>query len=83
MQIHHVSAQPITIDTGTREIKESLYNQLTSSVRWEESILNMINAGAREFIELGPGKVLQGLIKRIDNSVSIKGIDKADDLKKL
>jgi [acyl-carrier-protein] S-malonyltransferase len=40
----------------------------------------MINDGAKEFIELGPGKVLQGLIKRIDSSVSIKGVDKAEDV---
>ena len=42
--------------------------------------MNMINDGAREFIELGPGKVLQGLIKRIDSSVTIKGLDKASDV---
>lgn len=79
----NVTAQPITKDTNLEEIKESLYNQLTSSVRWEESILNMINDGAREFIELGPGKVLQGLIKRINSTVSVRGIDKAEDISKL
>lgn len=79
----NVHSTPITMDTDQEFIKETLYDQLTSSVRWEESIINMINDGAREFIELGPGKVLQGLIKRIDNSVSIKGVDKAEDLNKL
>lgn len=76
----NVAAQPITKDTELEYIKESLYNQLTSSVRWEESIVNMINDGAKEFIELGPGKVLQGLIKRINGSVSIKGLDKVNDI---
>jgi [acyl-carrier-protein] S-malonyltransferase len=76
----NVHAQPITKDTDLDFIKESLYDQLTSSVKWDESIVNMISDGAREFIELGPGKVLQGLIKRIDNSVSIKGVDKAADV---
>jgi [acyl-carrier-protein] S-malonyltransferase len=76
----NVHAQPITKDTDLDFIKESLYYQLTSSVKWDESIVNMISDGAREFIELGPGKVLQGLIKRIDNSVSIKGVDKAADV---
>lgn len=76
----NVHAQPITKDTDLEFIKESLYDQLTSSVKWDESIINMISDGAREFIELGPGKVLQGLIKRIDNSVSIKGVDKAADV---
>ncbi len=76
----NVHAQPITKDTDIEFIKETLYDQLTSSVRWEESITNMISDGAREFIELGPGKVLQGLIKRIDNTVTIKGVDKAADV---
>ena len=76
----NVYAQPITKDTDIEYIKESLYNQLTSSVRWEESIVNMINDGAKEFVELGPGKVLQGLIKRINNSVNIKGLDKVQDI---
>jgi [acyl-carrier-protein] S-malonyltransferase len=76
----NVSAKPITKDTDLEFIKESLYDQLTSSVRWDESISNMINDGANEFIELGPGKVLQGLIKRINNTVTIKGVDKAIDV---
>jgi [acyl-carrier-protein] S-malonyltransferase len=76
----NVDAQPITKDTDIEYIKESLYNQLTSSVRWEESIMNMINDGAKEFVELGPGKVLQGLIKRINSSVNIKGLDKVQDI---
>jgi len=76
----NVHAKPITQDTDLEFIKETLYDQLTSSVRWDESIVNMINDGAREFIELGPGKVLQGLIKRINNTVTIKGVDKAVDV---
>ena len=79
----NVNALPVTGNTPIEQIKESLYNQLTSPVRWEESIRNMINDGAAEFIEFGPGKVLQGLIKRIDGSVSIKGIDKAEDINNL
>lgn len=76
----NVHAKPITQDTDLEFIKETLYDQLTSSVRWDESIVNMINDGANEFIELGPGKVLQGLIKRINNTVSITGVDKAADV---
>jgi [acyl-carrier-protein] S-malonyltransferase len=79
----NVHAKPITKDTELEFIKRSLYDQLTSSVRWDESVMNMINDGAREFIELGPGKVLQGLIKRIDSTVTIKGVDKAEDITKL
>jgi [acyl-carrier-protein] S-malonyltransferase len=76
----NVHAKPITADTDPEFIKQSLYDQLTSSVRWDESVVNMIADGATEFIELGPGKVLQGLIKRINNTVTIKGVDKAADI---
>ena len=79
----NVHAKPITQDTDIEFIKETLYDQLTSSVRWDESVVNMINDGAKEFIELGPGKVLQGLIKRINNTVNIRGIDKAADVEAL
>ena len=79
----NVTAKPVDSNTTADEIRESLYNQLTSSVRWQESVENMIKDGASEFIEIGPGKVLQGLIKRINNSVAIKGVDKAEDLNKL
>lgn len=79
----NVTGKPITPDTPIDNIKDLLYNQLTSSVRWEESVRNMINDGASEFIELGPGKVLQGLIKRINNSVATAGFDKAEDLNNL
>lgn len=79
----NVTAKPITEDTEVDVIKDTLFDQLTSSVRWHESIVNMISDGATEFIELGPGKVLQGLIKRIDGTVSVKGIDKAKDVNKL
>lgn len=77
----NVDAKQITSKTGADEIRDSLLEQLTSCVRWEESVINMINAGATEFIELGPGKVLQGLIKRINNTVTIKGFDKAEEIK--
>lgn len=79
----NVHAKPITQDTDLEFIKETLYDQLTSSVRWDESVVNMINDGAKEFIELGPGKVLQGLIKRINNTVNIRGVDKAADVEAL
>jgi [acyl-carrier-protein] S-malonyltransferase len=79
----NVTAKPVLPDTPIDVIKNLLYNQLTSSVRWEESVANMIGDGASEFIELGPGKVLQGLIKRINSSVTVKGFDKAEDLDNL
>lgn len=79
----NVTGKAIIPDTPVEDIKNLLYNQLTSPVRWTESIQNMINDGVSEFIELGPGKVLQGLIKRINNTAITRGFDKAEDLKNL
>ncbi len=62
------------------EIRDLLVQQLTMPVRWEESTVNMVKDGASTFVELGPGKVLQGLIKRIDQNVQTRGIDKFADL---
>ncbi len=64
------TAQP-SIDAN--QIKQNLINQLTSPVLWTQSIQNMIKDGATEFTELGPGNVLQGLVKRIDKNVIING----------
>lgn len=51
-------------------IKQNLINQLTGPVRWTQTIQHMISDGATEFFEVGPGKVLQGLVKKINNTVS-------------
>lgn len=56
------------------EIKEKLHQQIVSSVLWEDSIRNMINQGVDTFIEIGPGKVLTGLIKKIDKEVEFYNI---------
>ena len=56
--------------TDPREIKANLIAQLTAPVRWTQTIRNMVADGADHFVELGPGKVLQGLILKIDNSVT-------------
>lgn len=55
------------------EIKANLVAQLTAPVRWTKSVQNMIADGADEFIELGPGKVLQGLVSKIDKTVAVSG----------
>lgn len=66
----------------TEEIRTLLNQQLTSTVRWRESIKQMITDGASSFIEIGPGKVLQGLIRRIDINARVNGIDKFEDVQK-
>ncbi|SDQ34939.1 [acyl-carrier-protein] S-malonyltransferase [Chryseobacterium soldanellicola] len=58
-----------TAVTNPDEIKQNLIAQLTGPVKWTQSVQNMIKDGATNFIEVGPGKTLQGLIKKIDNSV--------------
>lgn len=59
--------------TDPAEIKENLLRQLTSPVRWTQDVQQMIADGATEFVELGPGKVLQGLVLKIDRKVSVSG----------
>lgn len=62
----NVDAKP---HTDPKEIKENLLKQLTSPVRWTQSVINMINDGMTEFVECGPGQVLTGLIGRIQKSL--------------
>ena len=57
------------------EIKQNLIDQLTAPVRWTQSIQEMITLGATDYIECGPGKTLQGLIKKIDRSTTVSGIN--------
>ena len=68
----NVDAKPVTKDT---DIKSSLIRQLENPVLWAKSILEMKNKGINHFIEVGPGKVLQGLNKRIDRSIKTEGVD--------
>ncbi|MGA9326697.1 MAG: ACP S-malonyltransferase [Salegentibacter sp.] len=58
-----------TAVSDPEEIKKNLILQLTAPVKWTQSVQNMIKNGATEFIEVGPGKVLQGLVKKIDRSM--------------
>lgn len=64
-------------------VRQLLVKQVYSPVRWEESVRNMVDAGVDRFIEIGPGKVLSGLIKRIAKGVSIQNVGTVDDLKSL
>ncbi|PIQ08879.1 MAG: [acyl-carrier-protein] S-malonyltransferase [Ignavibacteriales bacterium CG18_big_fil_WC_8_21_14_2_50_31_20] len=73
----NVTAKPVSEKS---EISKLLFEQLSSPVRWEETIENMITDGATKFYEIGPGKVLQGLIKRINKNVEVFGIDNLSDL---
>jgi [acyl-carrier-protein] S-malonyltransferase len=71
----NVSAKPVT---DPNEIRENLIAQLTTPVKWTQTVQNMITDGATSFTEIGPGKVLQGLVKRVDKDMETSGIDRFD-----
>jgi [acyl-carrier-protein] S-malonyltransferase len=73
----NVAAEPVT---KAEELRDMLSRQLTHPVRWEESIIHMVRDGADSFVEIGPGKVLQGLVKRIAAHVAVSGVDKYSDV---
>lgn len=66
--VANVNAETVT---GSEEIKQLLVEQLYSPVRWEDSVRRLIGLGVTHFIECGPGKVLSGLVKKIDRSVTV------------
>jgi [acyl-carrier-protein] S-malonyltransferase len=72
----NVTAEPVT---RAADIRDLLYRQLTSPVRWEQTVRRMVKDGFTRFCELGPGKVLQGLVKRTEPAVAVMGIDKMGD----
>ena len=78
--ISNVTATP---QNKFNEIQKLLIDQIEKPVRWRESIINMINFGVNEFIEIGPGRVLSGLIKRIDRNVKINHVNNLIDIKKI
>ena len=78
--ISNVTAKEIS---NKEELKTLLIDQIENRVRWRESVVYMINNGVNHFIEIGPGKVLSGLIKRIDKNVKINTINNEIDIKDL
>ena len=78
--ISNVTAEAIS---DAQNLKSLLIKQIENRVRWRESVINMINNDVDHFIEIGPGKVLSGLIKRINKSVKINAINSQEDIKNL
>ena len=64
-------------------LKKLLIDQIENRVRWRESVIHMINKGVNQFIEIGPGKVLSGLVKRINKNAKINTINNESDIKDL
>ena len=78
--ISNVTAEEIST---TEDLKNLLIKQIEKRVRWRESILYMIDKGINQFIEIGPGKVLSGLVKRINKDVKISSINSKSDIESL
>ena len=68
-------------ETDVDKIRPLLIDQITSRVRWRESVNYMIERGVTDFLEIGPGKVLSGLVKKINKEVKISNIDSIEDIK--
>ena len=66
-----------------KDIKELLCQQVYSSVKWQQSIENIINEGVNIFIEIGPGKTLSSFVKKINPTCIVLNVDKIEDLDKL
>ena len=78
--ISNVTAQEIK---APNELKTLLIKQIENRVRWRESVINMIENNIKHFIEIGPGKVLSGLVKRINRDIKIDTINSQSDIKSL
>ena len=78
--VSNVTAEP-SKDPDT--IKKLLIEQIEKKVRWRESIINIMSLGNKKFIEIGPGKVLSGLVKRIDRNIKLIQVNNISDLNNL
>jgi [acyl-carrier-protein] S-malonyltransferase len=78
--ISNVTAEVIS---NNDELKELLIRQIENRVRWRESVINMIKNNVNHFIEIGPGKVLSGLVKRINRDIKINTINNQEDIESL
>ena len=68
-------------ESDPNKIKPLLIDQITSKVTWRESVDYMIKQGVSEFVEIGPGKILSGLVKKINKNVKVSNINSIEDIK--
>ena len=78
--ISNVTAKEIS---NKEDLKRLLIDQIENRVRWRESVIKIADSGVNHFIEIGPGKVLSGLVKRINKNVKIDSINSESDIKGL
>ena len=88
MEIHPLSipyVANVTAEyvTDAADVKPLLMKQVSSSVRWEQSVRAMLADGVDTFIEIGPGKTLAGFMKKIDRTVKVLNIEKLEDVDKV
>ncbi|MDD4939612.1 MAG: ACP S-malonyltransferase [Candidatus Omnitrophica bacterium] len=77
--VSNVTARPVS---GPQEIKDNLIRQITASVLWEDSMRFILSRGISRFFEFGPGKVLKGLMRRIDEKAQVSNMEKSEDIRK-
>lgn len=82
-QIPYVTNVTAEYVTEAKNVKDLLAQQVSSSVRWEDSVIKMIEDGVDTFVEIGPGHTLTSLIKKINRDVTLINIEKVEDLEKL
>ena len=82
-QINIISNVTAQKTKDPKDIKRLLVEQIEKPVRWREIVVNMIDSKVEKFIEIGPGKVLSGLVKRIDSNVKLIQINELEDLNNL
>ena len=82
-QIPYVANVTASYVTDKAEVKDLLARQVSSSVRWEQSVRAMLADGVDTFIEIGPGKTLAGFMKKIDRNVRVINIEKLEDIEKV
>jgi len=75
--VSNVAAKPMS---SPDEIKEALIKQVASPVLWEDSMRFILSQGTKDFIEFGPGRVLKGLMRRIDPGAEVKNIERKEDI---
>ena len=78
--LSNVNAVP---ETNPAEIQKNLTLQITSSVRWDETVQRIAKEGVKIFFEIGPGTVLKGLIRKIDPNLKVHNIQKPEDIELL
>jgi [acyl-carrier-protein] S-malonyltransferase len=78
--VANVTAKPVDSGETSREL---LIKQITSPVKWQQSVIEMCNLGVTKFVEIGPGKVLTGLIKKIAPDIETANIDTLGDVELL